>query len=53
VTSSDLQLWAIHGFTPLAPVTMNPGHSATIRVTITPSGAAGSTVHGRCIWTAS
>ena len=52
VSSATGDLWltstdpAYFGGPALAPVTVNPGHSATIPVTITPSGPSGSTDRG-------
>jgi hypothetical protein len=48
VTSStgDLMLTAVNPATAVAPIIINPGASATIKVTITPAGASGTTVHG-------
>jgi hypothetical protein len=41
-----LILAAINPATTVTPVIINPGQTATINVTITPSGASGSTVSG-------
>jgi hypothetical protein len=48
VTSAtgDANLAAINPATPIAPVIINPGDTATINVTITPSGASGTQVSG-------
>jgi hypothetical protein len=48
VTSStgDVELAAINPAATFAPVVINPGQTATIDVTITPSGASGTQVHG-------
>jgi Subtilase family len=44
--TGDLMLTAINPATTVTPVVINPGDSATIDVTITPSGAAGTVVDG-------
>jgi len=44
--TGDLMLTAINPATTATPVTINPGASATIDVTITPSGAPGTVVNG-------
>jgi Subtilase family len=44
--TGDLMLTATNPATPVTPVTINPGASATIDVTITPSGASGTVVNG-------
>jgi Subtilase family len=48
VTSAtgDLWLFAINPAAPFAPIVINPGATAVIDVTITPSGPAGTTVSG-------
>ena len=48
VTSAPGDLWltAVNPSTTASPVTINPGQTATINVTITPSAAAGSVVSG-------
>jgi Subtilase family len=48
VTSATGDFWlqAINANAPLHPVLVQPGQSATIPVTITPSGASGSVVNG-------
>ena len=48
VTSAagDAWLTAVNPSTTFAPVTINPGQTATINVTITPSAAAGTVVSG-------
>jgi hypothetical protein len=48
VTSStgDLELAAINPATTFSPVVINPGQTATINVTITPSGSSGTEVSG-------
>jgi Subtilase family len=48
VTSStgDVMLTAINPATPFSPLVINPGQTATIDVTITPSGSAGTVVRG-------
>jgi Subtilase family len=44
--TGDLMLTAINPATTATPVTINPGASATIDVTITPSGTSGTVVNG-------
>ena len=44
--TGDLMLTAINPATTVTPVVINPGDSATIPVTITPSGASGTVVRG-------
>jgi hypothetical protein len=44
--TNDLMLSAINPATATTPVVINPGASATINVTITPSGASGTVVRG-------
>ena len=48
VTSSTGDLWlsSVNPANAFSPVTINPGQSATINVTITPSAAAGTVVSG-------
>jgi hypothetical protein len=49
VTSPTNDAWAlINGVTsgPFSPVTINPGQSVTIDVTVTPIGASGTRVQG-------
>jgi hypothetical protein len=48
VTSStgDLELASTNPATTFSPVVINPGQSATVNVTVTPSGASGSLVQG-------
>jgi hypothetical protein len=48
VTSStgDLELAAVNPATTFSPIVINPGQSATINVTITPSGASGMVIRG-------
>jgi hypothetical protein len=48
VTSAPGDLWllATSASTPFSPVTINPGQSATIDVTISPSAAVGAVVSG-------
>jgi hypothetical protein len=48
VTSDTGDLWLVstNPDATLSPVVINPGQSAVINVTITPSGASGTTVHG-------
>jgi hypothetical protein len=48
VTSASGDFWqqAVNHAAPFSPVVINPGHSAVINVTITPSGAAGTVVRG-------
>jgi hypothetical protein len=48
VTSStgDLELAATNPATTFSPVVINPGQSATVNVTITPSGSSGTVVNG-------
>lgn len=44
--TGDIMLAAINPATTVSPVTINLGATATINVTITPSGTAGTQVHG-------
>jgi hypothetical protein len=44
--TGDIMLAAINPAATVAPVIINPGQTATINVTITPSGASGSKVSG-------
>jgi len=44
--TGDLELAATNPATTFSPVVINPGQSATINVTITPSGASGMVVSG-------
>ena len=44
--TGDLELAAINPATTFSPVVIQPGQSATVNVTITPSGPAGSVVSG-------
>ncbi|HEY7013529.1 MAG TPA: hypothetical protein VH480_12270 [Streptosporangiaceae bacterium] len=44
--TGDLWLTSTNPDATLSPVVINPGQSAVINVTITPSGASGTTVHG-------
>ena len=44
--TGDLWLEALNPAAPLAPVTVNPGQTVTINVTITPAGASGTLVQG-------
>jgi len=44
--TGDAWLTAVNPATTFSPVTINPGQSATINVTITPSAAAGTVVSG-------
>jgi hypothetical protein len=44
--TGDLWLEALNPAAALAPVTINPGQTVTINVTITPSGASGTRVQG-------
>ena len=48
VTSStgDLELAAVNPATTFSPVVINPGQTATVNVTITPSAASGTQVSG-------
>lgn len=48
VTSAtgDLELAATNPATTFSPIVINPGQSATVNVTITPSGASGTVVNG-------
>ena len=48
VTSATGDLWAVstNPAASFSPVTINPGQSATIDVTITPNAAAGTVVSG-------
>jgi hypothetical protein len=45
-TTGDIMLLAINPAVTASPVIINPGHSATIKVTIKPSGASGTKVRG-------
>lgn len=51
VSSATGDLWLVAlnpaAFGSLAPVTINPGQSATINVTITPSGPSGTVISGK------
>jgi hypothetical protein len=44
--TSDAMLTAINPSAEFSPITIQPGHSATVNVTITPSGASGTAVAG-------
>ena len=44
--TGDLWLASLNPSTPFSPVVINPGQTATINVTITPSGAPGTVVRG-------
>jgi hypothetical protein len=44
--TNDLMLTAVNPSTVATPVVINPGSSATIQVTITPSGTSGTVVNG-------
>jgi hypothetical protein len=44
--TGDLELAATNPATTFSPVVINPGQSATVNVTITPSGASGMVVRG-------
>jgi Subtilase family len=44
--TGDLMLTAVNPATAVTPVVIQPGASATVNVTITPSGAAGTAVRG-------
>ena len=44
--TGDLELAATNPATTFSPVVINPGQSATVNVTITPSGPSGSVVSG-------
>jgi hypothetical protein len=44
--TGDLWLTSTNPAATFSPVVINPGQSAVINVTITPSGASGTTVHG-------
>ena len=48
VTSDTADLWpaSVNPSVPFAPITLNPGETGTINVTITPSGASGTVVSG-------
>ncbi len=48
VTSATGDLWSIstNPAATFSPIVINPGATATIKVTITPAGASGTTVHG-------
>jgi Subtilase family/Peptidase inhibitor I9 len=45
-TTGDVWLLAVNPDAPEAPVTINPGRTAEVNVTFTPTGAPGSVVHG-------
>jgi hypothetical protein len=45
-TAGDLWLASTNPAATFPPVTINPGQSATVNVTITPSGASGTVVSG-------
>jgi hypothetical protein len=45
-TTGDVWLVAVNPAATFSPVTINPGQSATVNVTITPSGAPGTVVSG-------
>ncbi len=45
-STGDLELASINPATTFSPVVINPGQSATITVTITPSGSSGTVVSG-------
>jgi hypothetical protein len=44
--TGDLELAAINPATTFSPIVINPGQSATVNVTITPSGSPGTQVTG-------
>jgi len=44
--TGDIELAAVNPATAVSPVTINPGQTAIIHVTITPSGSSGTTVTG-------
>jgi hypothetical protein len=48
VTSTTGNLWpaSINPATTFSPIVLNPGQTAVVNVTITPSGAAGTVVQG-------
>jgi hypothetical protein len=46
-TTGDFWLTSINPSAPYSPVTINPGQTTTVFVTITPSGASGTVVAGR------
>jgi Peptidase inhibitor I9 len=45
-STGDLELAAINPATTFSPLVINPGQSAVVNVTITPSGASGTVVQG-------
>ena len=45
-STGDLELAALNPATTFSPIVINPGQSATVNVTITPSGPSGSVVSG-------
>jgi hypothetical protein len=45
-TTGDLELAATNPATTFSPIVINPGQSATVNVTITPSGSSGMVVNG-------
>jgi hypothetical protein len=45
-SSGDLNLASVNPATTFSPVVINPGQTATINVTITPSGASSTVVQG-------
>jgi hypothetical protein len=45
-STGDIMLASENPATTFSPLTINPGQTATINLTITPSGAAGTTVQG-------
>jgi hypothetical protein len=45
-STGDLELAAVNPATTFSPVVINPGQSATVNVTITPSGSSGTVVQG-------
>src|SRR5262249_61084463 len=44
--TGDLWLFSVDASEPFTPLTLSPGESGTIAVTITPTGAAGTSVKG-------
>ena len=45
-TTGDLELASLNPATTFSPIVINPGQSAIVNVTITPSGASGTQVEG-------
>jgi hypothetical protein len=45
-TTGDLWLASVNPATTFSPIVINPGETATVNVTITPSGSSGTVVSG-------